>query len=676
MSDAPHKYKMTLSLSVLEHLGVNLYSSVPAVISETVANAWDADANRVSIDIREEGGNTVIVITDNGCGMTVDDINKKFLTVGYHRRNEDSEGKTPGGRIPMGRKGIGKLSLFSIADDIRVYSRKDGQHNAFLLDGAKIREEIQDNKSDNYHPESIPFDEGFPPGDGTRIVIRNLKKRVTRMTSKSLRKRLARRFGIRCTRELSIVLLNNGEADKGGGKISVADRDYFDKLEHMFQYGENYAEFCPQLAKTAVEDRPPSFGDIKEYRISGWIGLVPKSTALSSDGENINKVSVMVREKLAQEDIMATFGFSSMFTRYVIGEIYADFLDQDDQDDIATSSRQSIIEDDPRYMALHKFMGEELKHVRDERDKVMREKAESNAIELIPALREWFDQMKPDTRMAARDFFGRINQINIDPEQKKPLFVHAVSAFIDYQFRNNLNALKKISEEFSEEKMRGFLEVAGDLDRLESVHYNGIVSERLQVIDLLEKAIDKNSLEKEVQDFLFQHLWLLDPSWERGSEVKEKAVSNMFDKYKAEDEKAGLSRIDIKFRQTVGVYVIVELKRPGTSVSIDALRAQVRKYRSAAEDHAQNEAGTERQPDPVEIVCVLGSDPREWKNRPRDRQRDILSLQAENIRIRTYRELIKNARRMYKEYLDNVPEADAEVLKAIRRITQTEPGGK
>ena len=216
MNSANPKYKMTLSLSVLEHLGVNLYSSVPAVISETVANAWDADASAISIDIREESGDAAIVITDDGCGMTEDDINEKFLTVGYHRRGVDGV-KTPRGRTPMGRKGIGKLSLFSIADDIRVYSRKDGQENAFLLDGEEIRKKIKDNKSNDYHPEVIEFDETLPDGDGTRIVIRKLKKRVTRMTSKSLRKRLARRFGIRCTRELTISLLNNGESD---GEIS------------------------------------------------------------------------------------------------------------------------------------------------------------------------------------------------------------------------------------------------------------------------------------------------------------------------------------------------------------------------------------------------------------------------------------------------------------------------
>ena len=38
MSD---KYRMTVDLNVLDHLGINLYSNIAAVLTEAVANAWD-----------------------------------------------------------------------------------------------------------------------------------------------------------------------------------------------------------------------------------------------------------------------------------------------------------------------------------------------------------------------------------------------------------------------------------------------------------------------------------------------------------------------------------------------------------------------------------------------------------------------------------------------------------
>lgn len=74
-----HKFTMSLSLNVLNHLGINLYSNVPAVLSEIVANSWDADAENVTIAISSDE----IIIEDNGCGMTVSDINSHFLKVGY-----------------------------------------------------------------------------------------------------------------------------------------------------------------------------------------------------------------------------------------------------------------------------------------------------------------------------------------------------------------------------------------------------------------------------------------------------------------------------------------------------------------------------------------------------------------------------------------------------------------
>src|SRR5690554_5039766 len=97
-------YKMTVDLNVLDHLGINLYSNIAAVLTEAVANAWDADAETVDIKIDPDGD--WIEITDDGIGMSIDDMNGKYLRVGYRRRVEDVENgkKTAKGRPVMGRK--------------------------------------------------------------------------------------------------------------------------------------------------------------------------------------------------------------------------------------------------------------------------------------------------------------------------------------------------------------------------------------------------------------------------------------------------------------------------------------------------------------------------------------------------------------------------------------------
>ena len=72
---------MTISLNALEHLGINLYSNVPAVLSEIVANAWDADAKTVKITIDKV--TETITLEDDGLGMDRDGVIDRFLTVGF-----------------------------------------------------------------------------------------------------------------------------------------------------------------------------------------------------------------------------------------------------------------------------------------------------------------------------------------------------------------------------------------------------------------------------------------------------------------------------------------------------------------------------------------------------------------------------------------------------------------
>lgn len=42
-ASATRPYSLTISLNILNHLGINLYSNVPAVLAEVVANFLDLD---------------------------------------------------------------------------------------------------------------------------------------------------------------------------------------------------------------------------------------------------------------------------------------------------------------------------------------------------------------------------------------------------------------------------------------------------------------------------------------------------------------------------------------------------------------------------------------------------------------------------------------------------------
>ena len=209
------KFQMSINLQVLNHLGLNLYSNTSAVLSEVVANAWDADAKEVLIEINGDS----ISITDNGIGMNLSDINNKYLTVGYQKRSES--GLSPILHRPvMGRKGIGKLSLFSIANVVEVYSKKDGEINGFKIDANSLKEAIKTN--DTYLPTELSPDNITFCGNGTKIILNDLKKKRTAALATHLRQRLARRFAI-------IGAKNNFKVSINGDEIVISDINYISK---------------------------------------------------------------------------------------------------------------------------------------------------------------------------------------------------------------------------------------------------------------------------------------------------------------------------------------------------------------------------------------------------------------------------------------------------------------
>ena len=116
----PRQYKFEVSLSVLNHLGRNLYRNFITVLGEAISNSWDADARNVRIDIDKE--NAFFRIVDDGSGMTADDFQSKFLKIGYSKRS-GGRLRTDSDRPFIGSKGIGKLALLSCAKRISVFSR-------------------------------------------------------------------------------------------------------------------------------------------------------------------------------------------------------------------------------------------------------------------------------------------------------------------------------------------------------------------------------------------------------------------------------------------------------------------------------------------------------------------------------------------------------------------------
>lgn len=648
---------MTMSLNVLNHLGIGLYSNVPAVLSEAIANAWDADASRVDINIDVENGK--ITIQDDGHGMSVSDANEKYLTVGYERRSS-GEGTSPGGRAVMGRKGIGKLSLFSIASTVEVHSVKDDETHGFKMNIDRIRNEASSGGNGIYNPEPIEANDIDDLDRGTRIILTDMKRRLNR-TGPALRRRLARRFSVIGSRYNFNINLN-------GAPVTIEDRGYHDKLQYIWTFGEHGREISSRAHSIDYRSNLPAeitLPDGSVSTIDGWIGTVRKPGDLkdSDTRESINAIVIMVRGKLAQENILDEFGDESLYSEYVIGEIYADFLDQDDKEDIATSSRQRLIEEDPRYQTLKNALEGHLRTVQND----WRAKREDDGTKVaitIPQIDNWYRGLNPDHRRNAERLFGRINRLTInDDTEKRRIFIGAILAFESLKFRNMLNRLENISTD----NLGMLAEVFQQLDDLEQSAYYQIIKDRIDVIRALTSLVDDNAKERAMQEHLYGHLWLLDPSWERATSTEHMerriyiALDGAYKSLSAEEQR---SRFDIHYTTTGNKHVIIELKRADRVLGETEIYDQVRRYHDAA---LQVLRGANRDNEPLELICVLGREPREWSRIPGSETRHRASLASYNARIVMYDELIENALQAYQDYVDNSAEA-GKVYELIRSI--------
>ena len=646
-------FEMTVDLNVLEHLGINLYSNIAAVLTEAVANAWDADAS--SVQIRVDPNNEWIEIEDDGIGMSVDDLNGKYLRVGYRRRDEDTEHgcKTVKGRPVMGRKGLGKLSLFSIANVIEVQSAKNGGRHGFRMSVPGIHQAVQDKQP--YHPEPLASD-ALTVTQGTKIVLREIKRQRLGKGVAALRKRLARRFSI-------IGQANGFEIAIDSQPITAADRGDLPKVQFLWTF-EGYEPEANTIAHVMERESLSARFDAWDlaWRVSGWLGTARKPKDLDDDeAGNLNGIVVFARGRLFHENVLDRLNDGRLYTKYLTGQSEADVLDADDQPDIATSDRQRVQEDDERYIQLIAFLGSQLNKLEKRWNEWRRKHEVEKAKETSPALAEWLETLPEGYRKSAETLIAKLSALPVDDEDdRKLMYRHGILAFERMKLRGS-------TEEFvtSVESADRLLAVLADRDSLEASLYRDIVKSRLDAIRDFQTIIDEDAKERVLQKYLFDHLWLLDPAWERatGSQIMESRLTTEGVLLEDLTEKERLGRVDIAYRTQAGKHVIVELKKVGRKMALLELVEQGQTYVDKLRKILREQNVTT--PD-IEVVFVLGKAVDEEATNP-GRLKSSMESIASGSRIVHYDTLIRGAQEAYSSYIDQTKALD-KLEKIVDRI--------
>jgi hypothetical protein len=667
---ANKKYEMTVDLSVLESLGINLYSNAAAVLSELVANAHDADANSVSISWKQNDDE--IVVVDDGTGMDVPEINARFLTVGYKKRDHEGVQSPKFKRPYMGRKGIGKLSVFSIAQTVCVYTTKAGTSNGLRIRVGDLEKAIKAKQPYYPEPVAVPAEHS---NQGTTLVLSDLKTQRADLSASALRKRLARRFDVldqRTPKQGGFSILVNDKP------ITWADREELKRLEFIWEFG---AQTLPDsalpkgirrflLPKDTLPANP-------NWKVSGWIGTAHQPSDLTEDDEagSLKNVIVLARKRPIQEGIIEKLDFSRIFGNYVTGQVEADFLDLDGgYDDIATSDRQRLIEDDPRVVGLQEFLRDAFVKAAETWSAERPKKDADDILDRLPKLKKWVEDRPGWQQKAAHKMIGTIAAIPMEKkteaEDRAGLLRAGVLAFERIGLRDSADEIEKLAKITPEE----LLSLLGQQDIYETALWGDILRSRVQAISGFRGLTRENEKEKVLQEALFKDLWLLDPSWERAT-VSERIEENLreiaptvFAKDAQDKEITG--RLDIHYVTNGGRHVIVELKRFSVNDDVTKYVTQGQKYYDALKSVLEQQ---QVENPVIEVVFVLG-------HKPRVRSSGALTedayIEVEMTKCKgryvLYDALIANAQAQYEEYLA----ASAKVTSLDDLLSSLAPASK
>ncbi len=344
MSNNDKAFTFNISLSVLNHLGRNLYRSFTTVLGEAVSNSWDADANNVWINIDRDANS--FVIKDDGIGMSSSDFQHKFLKIGYSKRKCGST-LSAKGRPFIGRKGIGKLALLSCADKISIISKKvDTAYVGGVISNADLDQAIIDDLEAHDYSLKEPELEIFGTHveehncgtiihfDGIRGGIKNTVEYLKTIIA------LYFRFSL-IDQDFNIFL--NGE------KISL---EHLQPLaeQTQFLWGINDPK-DPYVKEhlTKLKEMKTINEDI--LSIKGFIASVKKPSGLKVRATD-EKVSVdlFVNGRLREKDILKHIPTTRIVESYLYGQIH--YNDLDGKVDSFTSSREGVVADDPKFKEL------------------------------------------------------------------------------------------------------------------------------------------------------------------------------------------------------------------------------------------------------------------------------------------------------------------------------------
>lgn len=606
--------------NAIEHLGIRMYSTLPPVIAELIANSYDAEAETVQVSLYDNSEDKRIIIKDDGHGMTFDEINDRFLQIGRKRRKELNSQKSDNGkRFVIGRKGLGKLSFFGIAARAKISTVKTGLKNTFIMDIDKILA----SKGQNYQPEIVERDVKTREKNGTSAELSSMTRK-TSFTPKSLALNLSRGFEIFDEEDFEVTIIHNDNLKK---QTKITNSLKYESLEKESEWSFPRPDF--------------QFGYEFANEIKGKIISVKQGLTVPSE---MRGIALFSRKKLVNKHDFYGAVASSVGYSYLTGWLSVDFI-EDFSKDVISTNRQSLNWELEETEELKAFLQDTIKKVHNEQRKYRREAKEAKVKKATGVdFEEWLKTLPPHESKLARKLIDSVMQNEEISDEKAA----ELAKFIKDSFQ--FEAFKELARDIDATDIQQtdkIIELFKEWRIIDAREMYKIATVRIKTIQKFEDYIKTNAREvPTLHDFLKEFPWILDPKIMNFRD--EVYYSNLLreefpeENIKLEKDK----RIDFLCVNFAETYFVIELKRPNTPISHNELD-QCLEYISFLESRIGNEY-------PRKVCCYLVG------GRVADSasvRKKVESFRRSNdVYLKPYGELLTQAEKYHQEFINRYEE--------------------
>lgn len=334
------------------------------------------------------------------------------------------------------------------------------------------------------------------------------------------------------------------------------------------------------------------------------------------------------------------------FFQYMSGTFDVDFIDADNAIDNCSTDRKSLawdsFENDELItlnLLMEKLVTIAQKKWREQRKAEKKKKLKNNGQEID----KWLESLTPVERPLAKKITTAILENDDIAEDVAAEYLECIKDMYGFegfkQFTLQLDELDELDNEKA-------IKLLTDWTNIEAKEYAKIAIGRIKTIEQFEKFIRANASERDViQKFLEEFPWLLDPKmskFEREVTYTRILKENFNDDYLPESNR----RLDFLCTDESGVIHVIELKRPNIRITLKEIQ-QIAEYVKFLKLHYPYTIS--------EIRGYLISD-----NMKFDDGVDIIidGLRTQNIYIKSYSDLLAEARRYNKSLYDMYTKID------------------